>query len=60
MSVTLCLATLGFLKVYEGTTTRPEVRKAIAELRGPRWVLEAALRRRRLLTLPCDVPDAPR
>ncbi|MFF8590450.1 SCO2524 family protein [Streptomyces sp. NPDC015220] len=33
MSVTLCLATLGFLKVYEGTTTRPEVRKAIVELR---------------------------
>lgn len=33
MSVTLCLATLGFLKVYEGTTTRPEVLKAIAELR---------------------------
>ena len=33
MSVTLCLATLGFLKVYEGTTTRPEVRKAIGELR---------------------------
>jgi hypothetical protein len=33
MSVTLCLATLGFLKVYEGTTTRPEVRKAVAELR---------------------------
>ncbi len=29
----LCLATLGFLKVYEGTTTRPEVRKAIGELR---------------------------
>ncbi|WP_217170043.1 SCO2524 family protein [Streptomyces sp. AC512_CC834] len=33
MSVTLCLATLGFLKVYEGTTTRPEVRKAVTELR---------------------------
>ncbi|GAA4801839.1 SCO2524 family protein [Streptomyces ziwulingensis] len=33
MSVTLCLATLGFLKVYESTTTRPEVRKALAELR---------------------------
>ncbi|MFD7991902.1 SCO2524 family protein [Streptomyces mexicanus] len=33
MSVTLCLATLGFLKVYETTTTRPEVHKAIAELR---------------------------
>ncbi|MEU5090203.1 SCO2524 family protein [Streptomyces sp. NPDC021356] len=33
MSVTLCLATLGFLKVYEGTTTRPEVRRAIDELR---------------------------
>ncbi|GHB34020.1 hypothetical protein GCM10010377_25870 [Streptomyces viridiviolaceus] len=33
MSVTLCLATLGFLKIYEGTTTRPEVRKAVAELR---------------------------
>lgn len=33
MSITLCLATLGFLKVYEGTTTRPEVLKAIAELR---------------------------
>jgi hypothetical protein len=33
MSVTLCLATLGFLKVYEPTTSRPEVRRAIAELR---------------------------
>ncbi|MEU6480874.1 SCO2524 family protein [Streptomyces sp. NPDC047017] len=33
MSVTLCLATLGFLKVYETTTTRPEVRRAVAELR---------------------------
>ncbi|MET9252604.1 SCO2524 family protein [Streptomyces sp. NPDC003717] len=33
MSVTLCLATLGFLKVYETTTTRPEIRAAIAELR---------------------------
>ncbi|MFF7854153.1 SCO2524 family protein [Streptomyces sp. NPDC007904] len=33
MSVTLCLATLGFLKVYEASTTRPEVRKALGELR---------------------------
>ncbi|MEW5353080.1 MULTISPECIES: SCO2524 family protein [unclassified Streptomyces] len=33
MSVTLCLATLGFLKVYEGTTSRPEVLRAIKELR---------------------------
>ncbi|MYR63185.1 hypothetical protein GTY54_45625 [Streptomyces sp. SID625] len=33
MSVTLCLATLGFLKVYETTTTRPEVRRAVEELR---------------------------
>ncbi|MEU2317270.1 SCO2524 family protein [Streptomyces althioticus] len=33
MSVTLCLATLGFLKVYENSTTRPEVRRALAELR---------------------------
>ncbi|MER6621805.1 MULTISPECIES: SCO2524 family protein [unclassified Streptomyces] len=33
MSVTLCLATLGFLKVYEPSTTRPDVRKALAELR---------------------------
>jgi hypothetical protein len=33
MSVTLCLATLGFLKVYETTTTRPEVHRSIAELR---------------------------
>ncbi|MFE9770761.1 SCO2524 family protein [Streptomyces sp. NPDC005931] len=33
MSVTLCLATLGFLKVYEAGTTRPEVRRALAELR---------------------------
>ncbi|MEZ3179865.1 hypothetical protein KYY02_14590 [Streptomyces pimonensis] len=33
MSVTLCLATLGFLKVYEPSTTRPEVRRAIGELR---------------------------
>jgi hypothetical protein len=33
MSVTLSLATLGFLKVYETTTTRPEVRAAVEELR---------------------------
>jgi hypothetical protein len=33
MSVTLCLATLGFLKVYETTTRRPEVHRAITELR---------------------------
>ncbi|GAB1329705.1 SCO2524 family protein [Streptomyces sp. NPDC093260] len=33
MSVTLCLATLGFLKVYEVTTSRPEVLRAVAELR---------------------------
>ncbi|MGW0294036.1 SCO2524 family protein [Streptomyces tuirus] len=33
MSVTLCLATLGFLKGYESSTTRPEVRQAISELR---------------------------
>ncbi|MYR42767.1 SCO2524 family protein [Streptomyces sp. SID5910] len=33
MSVTLSLATLGYLKVYETTTTRPEVLRAIAELR---------------------------
>ncbi|WP_320776885.1 SCO2524 family protein [Streptomyces sp. CRN 30] len=33
MSVTLCLATLGFLKVYETTTTRPDVRASVAELR---------------------------
>ncbi|MFI1416508.1 SCO2524 family protein [Streptomyces sp. NPDC020731] len=33
MSVTLCLATLGFLKVYETSTTRPDVRKALGELR---------------------------
>ncbi|MER7480224.1 SCO2524 family protein [Streptomyces sp. NPDC126510] len=32
-SVTLCLATLGFLKVYETTTFRPEARAAVAELR---------------------------
>ncbi|MGA5628564.1 SCO2524 family protein [Streptomyces cellulosae] len=33
MSVTLCLATLGFLKVYESSTTRPDVRRALGELR---------------------------
>ncbi|MGW5971149.1 SCO2524 family protein [Streptomyces sp. NPDC055186] len=33
MSVTLCLATLGFLKVYESSTTRPEMRRAVGELR---------------------------
>ncbi|PWI09700.1 hypothetical protein DIZ27_14215 [Streptomyces sp. NWU339] len=33
MSVTLCLATLGFLKVYENSTTRPEMRRAVGELR---------------------------
>ncbi|MEV6119833.1 SCO2524 family protein [Streptomyces sp. NPDC052077] len=33
MSITLCLATLGFLKVYEASTARPEMRRAIGELR---------------------------
>ncbi|WP_435280531.1 SCO2524 family protein [Streptomyces koelreuteriae] len=33
LSITLCLATLGFLKVYETRTRRPHVRAAIAELR---------------------------
>jgi hypothetical protein len=33
MSVTLCIATLGFLKVYEGTTARPESLEAVRELR---------------------------
>ncbi|MCX5048029.1 MULTISPECIES: SCO2524 family protein [unclassified Streptomyces] len=32
-SITLCLATLGFLKVYETRTRRGDIRKAIAELR---------------------------
>ncbi|MFF4830354.1 SCO2524 family protein [Streptomyces sp. NPDC001315] len=34
MSVTLCLATLGFLKVYETRTRRADVRETIAELRA--------------------------
>ncbi|MGY3201582.1 SCO2524 family protein [Streptomyces sp. TE5632] len=33
MSVTLCLATLGFLEVHENSTTRPEMRRAVGELR---------------------------
>ncbi|MFG1811909.1 SCO2524 family protein [Streptomyces sp. NPDC049040] len=33
MSITLCLATLGFLKIYEGKTRRGEVRGLIDELR---------------------------
>ncbi|MFF7184129.1 SCO2524 family protein [Streptomyces sp. NPDC008222] len=33
MSVTLCLATLGFLKVYEDRTSRSDVKKAIGQLR---------------------------
>ncbi|WP_405505438.1 SCO2524 family protein [Streptomyces purpurascens] len=33
MSITLCLATLGFLKVYETRTRRPDVQATIAELR---------------------------
>jgi hypothetical protein len=33
MSITLCLATLGFLKVYEGKTRRGEVRALIDELK---------------------------
>ncbi|MER7051264.1 MULTISPECIES: SCO2524 family protein [unclassified Streptomyces] len=33
MSVTLCLATLGFLKVYENTTARSDIHSAIKELR---------------------------
>ncbi|MFI0897471.1 SCO2524 family protein [Streptomyces sp. NPDC020983] len=34
MSITLCLATLGFLKIYEGKTRRSDVRAQIDELRG--------------------------
>ncbi|MEU9730408.1 SCO2524 family protein [Streptomyces sp. NPDC048002] len=34
MSITLCLATLGFLKVYEGKTRRTDVKETIAELRS--------------------------
>ncbi|MFJ4363092.1 SCO2524 family protein [Streptomyces chartreusis] len=33
MSITLCLATLGFLKIYETRTRRSDVRDIIAELR---------------------------
>ncbi|KMS68199.1 hypothetical protein ACM01_40025 [Streptomyces viridochromogenes] len=33
MSITLCLATLGFLKVYENKTRRSDIREAIVELR---------------------------
>ncbi|MGW6732969.1 SCO2524 family protein [Streptomyces sp. NPDC055013] len=33
MSITLCLATLGFLKVYETRTRRSDVKETIAELR---------------------------
>ena len=32
MSVTLCLATLGFLKIYRTRTTRPETQKLIQDL----------------------------
>ncbi|WUH95232.1 SCO2524 family protein [Streptomyces sp. NBC_00433] len=34
MSITLCLATLGFLKVYQGKTRRGEVRTLIEDLRA--------------------------
>ncbi|MGW5637471.1 SCO2524 family protein [Streptomyces sp. NPDC003832] len=34
MSITLCLATLGFLKVYESKTRRTDVKEVIAELRA--------------------------
>ncbi|MEU6157586.1 SCO2524 family protein [Streptomyces sp. NPDC047130] len=33
MSITLCLAALGFLKVYEDTTARSDVRQAVEDLR---------------------------
>jgi hypothetical protein len=33
MSITLCLATLGFLKVYETRTRRSDIKETIAELR---------------------------
>ncbi|MFF6977437.1 SCO2524 family protein [Streptomyces sp. NPDC008343] len=33
MSITLCLATLGFLKIYETRTRRSDVKETIAELR---------------------------
>lgn len=34
MSITLCLATLGFLKIYESKTRRTDIRETIAELRS--------------------------
>ncbi|MFF4355668.1 SCO2524 family protein [Streptomyces sp. NPDC001604] len=34
MSITLCLATLGFLKVYETRTRRSDIQETIAELRS--------------------------
>ncbi|MFF3345305.1 SCO2524 family protein [Streptomyces sp. NPDC002779] len=34
MSITLCLATLGFLKVYENKTRRTDIKETIAELRS--------------------------
>jgi len=34
MSITLCLATLGFLKVYETRTRRGDIRETIADLRA--------------------------
>ncbi|WP_128428361.1 SCO2524 family protein [Streptomyces cyaneus] len=34
MSITLCLATLGFLKVYETRTRRSDIKETIAELRA--------------------------
>ncbi|MBD0837573.1 MULTISPECIES: SCO2524 family protein [unclassified Streptomyces] len=34
MSITLCLATLGFLKVYETKTRRTDIKETIAELRA--------------------------
>ncbi|MFI8227695.1 SCO2524 family protein [Streptomyces sp. NPDC085900] len=34
MSITLCLATLGFLKIYETRTRRTDIQETIAELRA--------------------------
>lgn len=34
MSISLCLATLGFLKVYENKTRRSDIKETIAELRS--------------------------
>lgn len=62
MSVTLCLATLGFLKVYEEKTSRTDMKKSIARLREATSVRLTAAMVSLLRSFAVNVfdPDSPR